>query len=430
MRENKKHVKKTLISIITIQILLTFFIITIRHLQPLFICKISNTYANNQSKVFYVYHSGKSYIDPVDPKGEKCLIPWDYTNDITKAKLIMYNVLDNDNMISKRRDHRLRPDQATCIESMESASYYPSILRNKGSFNYSMLYSLTSDVPIPYSECFETNEKPLKLFQKQSNLIAMFISNCYAKNDRIDYIKQLMKYIKIDSYGRCLNNAKVPNRWKRKTRDKTKEEVISHYKFTIAFENSNDYDYITEKLFQPLRFGSVPIFRGCPNVEDFAPPNSFIDSKKFESPQKLAEYIKFLDTHNNEYKKYLEWKKKNDLGNLAKILFFRDRYESGVCALIERMHGLWINPFLTDWNRMTHSDKQCVKCLGDFNLSNRRVPKLRDDKNAYDYPLNSYWMKIIGNKPVGLKNDKVFKNDLRKKENFLQRFAQGFFSIF
>ena len=94
------------------------------------------------------------------------------------------------------------------------------------------------------------------------------------------------------------------------------------------------------------------------------------------------------------------------------------------------MHGLWINPFLTDWNRMTHSDKQCVKCLGDFNLSNRRVPKLRDDKNAYDYPLNSYWMKIIGNKPVGLKNDKVFKNDLRKKENFLQRFAQGFFSIF
>jgi hypothetical protein len=37
-----------------------------------------------------------------------------------------------------------------------------------------------------------------------------------------------------------------------------KQELISTYKFTMAFENGNAKDYVTEKLFGVLAAGSVP----------------------------------------------------------------------------------------------------------------------------------------------------------------------------
>lgn len=366
---------------------------------------IKNTKTDN-SNIFLVYHEGSSYIDPVDPKGERCLIPWDYTHDITKAKLIMYNVLDNYHQLSSPRDSRLRPDQVTCMESMESETNYDALRNNRGSFNYTMYYSLTSDVPIPYAEYFESSEMPLDLSEKKGRLAAAFISNCGAANGRTEYVKELMKYMKIDSYGGCVNNANVPSEWEKGERDRTKENVLSHYKFTLAFENSDDDDYITEKLYQPLRYGSVPIFRGCKNVEDFAPPHSVIDANKFASAKELADYINYLDSNDDEYNKYLEWKKTKDLGNLAKVRFFRDRTEYGVCALIERMHGLWINPFLTDWKRVTNSSLGCNKCTEDFDLSLRRKPKLRSDGWTYEYPVPRNVEHII-QKAKGNQNDQT-----------------------
>jgi len=40
----------------------------------------------------------------------------------------------------------------------------------------------------------------------------------------------------------------------------------ARYKFTLAIENYVCDDYVTEKLWRPLRLGSVPIVFGAPNV--------------------------------------------------------------------------------------------------------------------------------------------------------------------
>lgn len=37
-------------------------------------------------------------------------------------------------------------------------------------------------------------------------------SNCDTTNDRDDYISELMKYIRVDAYGLCLNNRQLPER--------------------------------------------------------------------------------------------------------------------------------------------------------------------------------------------------------------------------
>lgn len=44
-------------------------------------------------------------------------------------------------------------------------------------------------------------------------------------------------------------------------------KFIARYKFVIAFENSVCDDYITEKLWTPLRVGIVPIYFGAPNIK-------------------------------------------------------------------------------------------------------------------------------------------------------------------
>ncbi len=41
-----------------------------------------------------------------------------------------------------------------------------------------------------------------------------------------------------------------------------------------------------------------------------APENSFIDARKFKSPQDLANYLIYLDRNDDEYLKYFEWKDK------------------------------------------------------------------------------------------------------------------------
>lgn len=47
-------------------------------------------------------------------------------------------------------------------------------------------------------------------FRKELAPIAWFVSNCNARNGRHLYVKQLLKYIDIDIYGRCMNNKEWP----------------------------------------------------------------------------------------------------------------------------------------------------------------------------------------------------------------------------
>lgn len=60
----------------------------------------------------------------------------------------------------------------------------------------------------------------------------------------------------------------------------------------IAFENAISKDYVTEKFFNPLVIGSVPVYLGAPNIEDFIPgKNSFVDVRNFDSPKDLADFL-------------------------------------------------------------------------------------------------------------------------------------------
>ena len=181
--------------------------------------------------------------------------------------------------------HRYKPKgQLWVAWCLESDINCPAMNRNSfmGLFDLTMTYRLDSD--IPYTYLYPEYRSVMKDLPKpKTKGTNAFISSRYNKSGRVEYLKGLMEHLDIDSYGRIFNNRKLSSTDHGKS---TKEALLSNYKFTIAFENSVSKDYVTEKFFQPLAFGSVPIYLGAPNIDDFAPGETVLSISRIIKTRK------------------------------------------------------------------------------------------------------------------------------------------------
>ena len=142
--------------------------------------------------------------------------------------------------------------------------------------------------------------------------------DCYTPSDRESYVKELMNQIEIDSYGRCLNNRKMPDDIDgfHKLHSPEYYKFLAQYKFNIAFENAICNDYMTEKLFRPFEVGAVPIVLGSAVAKDWMPnKKSAIFVTDFKDPKELAQFLNYLNNNDEEYQKYLEYKNPDKITN-------------------------------------------------------------------------------------------------------------------
>jgi len=184
-----------------------------------------------------------------------------------------------------------------------------------------MSYRLDSDILAGYfSSSLEYFLTPAYSNKEEMNATTCFVaSNCAPTNNRTNYVLQLQKYMPIDSYGKCIHNKDFSKDGVKG--GKQKYNTLRKYKFTLAFENHNAIDYVTEKFFHTIAAGSVPIYMGAPNIDDFAPsPKSIIKTTDFRSPEELAQYLLYLDKHDNEYQEYLSWKTEGPQPSFLKLL--------------------------------------------------------------------------------------------------------------
>ena len=187
-------------------------------------------------------------------------------------------------------------------------------------FNFTSTCSRYSSYPLPtqYLHTLKKLTQPVKVATEEKSkgdlgLVVYIQSDCDPPSDRDSYVEELMKYVKVDSYGRCLHNRDLPEHLLNTLTFDTEDllNIVTKYKFAIAFENAICHDYITEKFWRPLYAGSVPIVKGSPTVRDWAPDteHSIIVADEFVSPKALAEFLKFLDQNDSEYERYLEFKR-------------------------------------------------------------------------------------------------------------------------
>lgn len=71
-----------------------------------------------------------------------------------------------------------------------------------------------------------------------------------------------------------------------------KYEIYHKYKFALALENTKDVTgYVTEKIYDCLVAGTVPIYEGAKDIIKHVPQECFIDYSRFVSLQELADYL-------------------------------------------------------------------------------------------------------------------------------------------
>jgi len=181
---------------------------------------------------------------------------------------------------------------------MESVRNFPHFIAAAESADLEMSYRLSADIWTPYfSHRIPFRQAPVH----KNRTVAAFISNCNTNNRRKAILDELMEYIEVDSFGACSRNMYGNG---------DKMTILQHYKFYLAFENSNTEDYVTEKVYHALRVGSVPVYLGAPNIDRFVPsPKSVIKVSDFRNIRELAEYLNMLDENDEEYEKWLEWKR-------------------------------------------------------------------------------------------------------------------------
>jgi hypothetical protein len=85
----------------------------------------------------------------------------------------------------------------------------------------------------------------------------------------------------------------------------SKIDTLKNYKFCICYENMRDTQgYITEKIFDVLIAGCVPIYYGAKNICSYVDPACFIWREDFESDKQLYAFLASITA--SQYKKYIE----------------------------------------------------------------------------------------------------------------------------
>jgi hypothetical protein len=137
---------------------------------------------------------------------------------------------------------------------------------------------------------------------------AVYISSSsFDRSGRAAYVQELERHPEIDRYGRGPDSRPLLDDNGRPA----KLATIARYRFTLAFENSIARDYVTEKFYDPLCVGSVPVYLGAPNVAEHAPAaGSYIEISDFEGPAELAAYLLRVSADEDEYASYLAWRSK------------------------------------------------------------------------------------------------------------------------
>ncbi|MDE3091886.1 MAG: hypothetical protein KGJ80_21140, partial [Chloroflexota bacterium] len=84
----------------------------------------------------------------------------------------------------------------------------------------------------------------------------------------------------------------------------SKAETLGRYNFAICFENSILKGWITEKIFDCMHAGTIPIYWGAPDILEYVPSNCFIDMRQFVNYAALRDHLKSFTA--NEIQGYRE----------------------------------------------------------------------------------------------------------------------------
>jgi hypothetical protein len=130
-------------------------------------------------------------------------------------------------------------------------------------------------------------------WKAKKKFCCFIVSNAKCKK-RNDFFTTLNSVKPVDSAGRYLNNIG----YFLEGGSVEKLDFIRDYKFVISFENESHPGYTTEKVFEPLLAGCIPIYWGNPSVETDFNKKRILHYDDFTTEKQLIQ--KILDIDSND----------------------------------------------------------------------------------------------------------------------------------
>ncbi|KAK3833930.1 MAG: hypothetical protein JOS17DRAFT_739823 [Linnemannia elongata] len=193
-------------------------------------------------------------------------------------------------------------------------------------------YPISHDIALEYANV----EVTYPFDKAPENYIAFIVSNCDARNDRLHLIDKLIADAGAHSYGWCSHNKDMPEELQGREKEQwqqKKQKLLAGYPFGLAAENSNCLGYVTEKFYDVLATGAIPVYMGAPDIADFVPEGSYINAKDFATYDDLIHHMKTVDRAP-----FYKWKEivKEDVNKFCKSCFAAPM--SLPCSIAESVH--------------------------------------------------------------------------------------------
>jgi len=231
---------------------------------------------------------------------------------------------------------RTSPDQLAVVMSMESSLNYgclddPAYMAK---FDIEMTYRIRSHIPLPYLRAGHVEDfaKPLVPFEQKKNAVVYIQSNCGARSGRDDILRGIVDLgIVLEARGPCMNNAPLVGR------EQSKTDAMKDYLFCATMENSVVLDYVSEKMWDGMSAGCLPIYYGAPNIQEHLPTaNSIVDYTALGgTPAALAAELRRLAADKGAYEEKMAWRRAplESLGEGYQMLVADTRAEHSQCRL-------------------------------------------------------------------------------------------------
>lgn len=188
-----------------------------------------------------------------------------------------------------------------------------------GSFSLSLFDGRVLQADAENLERCQTWMEPRLLTQQRvlehipSGFVAAVFSN--RTTERLSAIAKLEDLGKVDVFGReglALSN---------------KRELFGHYRYILAFENTSQEGYVTEKLYDAYTLNSIPIYWGHPATQSNINSKSFLLASDEDHFDSLLSKVRELEENPEKY---------NEIYSQP-LLYSVPDYSSRFTELIERL---------------------------------------------------------------------------------------------
>ena len=131
-----------------------------------------------------------------------------------------------------------------------------------------------------------------------------YFANFIASHDseynlRSRFVEILNRYKRVECPGTFMNN--MLDGFNVSFTDNSKTDFQKKSKFTVCFESTEHYGFITEKITDAFYSETIPIYFGSANVTDIFNKEAFINVSDYPSLEAAAEKVIELDQNNELY---------------------------------------------------------------------------------------------------------------------------------